>query len=65
MASIFGHVVLTIIPRARVGYEVMEKVGYNHLICNKHVYNNCFIKNNREMLLDRTGFVFQEQPEAI
>ena len=41
----------------------MEKAGYNHLIYNKRVYNNCFIKNDREMLLDRTGLVFQEQPE--
>ena len=44
---------LTIIPRACVGYEMVESqlsttclVGYNCLISNKHEWNNnCFIKN--------------------
>ena len=35
---------LTIIPRARVGYEMID----NHLISNKREWNNCFIKNNQE-----------------
>ena len=41
---------LTIIPRARVGYEIIDsqrgakrRVGYNHLISNKREWNNCFI----------------------
>ena len=32
---------LTIIPLARVGYEMID----NHLIYNKREWNNCFIKN--------------------
>ena len=43
---------LTIIPRARFGYEMMDgqrgaqcRVGYNHLISNKPEWNNCCIKN--------------------
>ena len=48
---------LTIIPRARVGYEMIDsqrgakrRVGYNHLISNKREWNHCFIKNNQEIL---------------
>ena len=48
---------LTIIPLARVGYD------YNHLISNKREWNNCFIKNNQEMLLDLADFALQEQAE--
>ena len=48
-------VYLTIIPRARV--------GYNHLISNKRGWNNCFIKNNQETLLDFADFALQEQLE--
>ena len=38
---------LTIIPRVRVGYEMVDsqRGGYNHLISNKREWNNCFIKN--------------------
>ena len=64
-------VYLTIIPRARVGYEMIDsqqgakrRVGYNHLISNKRKWNNCFIKNNREILLDLTDFAVQERPEG-
>ena len=46
---------LTIIPRARV--------GYNLLISNKREWNNCFIKNNQEILLDLADFALQKQPE--
>ena len=35
---------------------------YNHLISNKREWNNCFIKNNHEKLLDLTDFAAQEQP---
>ena len=52
---------LTIIPRARVGYEMID--GYNHLISNKREWNTCFIKNNQEILLDLADFALQEQPE--
>ena len=31
-------------------------VGYNHLISNKREWNNCFIKNNQEILLDLADF---------
>ena len=58
----FDCIYLTIIPRARVGYE-MIRVGYNHLISNKREWNNCFIKNNQEVLLDLVGFALQEQRE--
>ena len=35
------------------------RVGYNHCISNKRKWNNRFIKNNHEILLDLT---VQEQP---
>ena len=56
---------LTIIPLALVGYEMIDRrrVGYNHLISNKREWNNCFIKNNQEMLLDHADFALQEQAE--
>ena len=64
-------VYLTIIPRARVGYEMIDsqrggkrRVGYNHLISNKRKWNNCFIKNNREILLDLNDFAVQDRPEG-
>ena len=41
----------------------MRRVGYNHLISNKCEWNNCFIKDNEEMLLDLAVFALQEQPE--
>ena len=54
---------LTIIPRAPIGYEMIDsqrgakhRVGYNHLISNKREWNNGFIKNNQEILLDLAGF---------
>ena len=59
---------LTIIPRARVGYEVIDsergakhRVGYNHLITNKREWNNCFIKNHQQILLDFADFAWLEQ----
>ena len=39
---LYGY--LTIIPQARVGYEM------------KREWNNCFIKNNQEMLLFLADF---------
>ena len=30
---------------------------------NKREWNNCFIKNNQEMLLDHADFALQEQAE--
>ena len=60
----------TIISRARVGYEIIDsqreaqsRVGYNHLISNKREWNNCFIKNNQEILLALADFALQEQTE--
>ena len=46
---------LTIIP--------LVLVGYDHLISNKREWNNFFIKNNQEMLLDHADFALQEQAE--
>ena len=40
-----------------------RRVGYNHLISNKREWNNCFIKNNQEFLLDFADFALQEQLE--
>ena len=61
------QIYLTIIPRARVGYEVIDsqrgaqrRVGYNHLISNKREWNNCFIKNHQEMLIDLADFALQD-----
>ena len=52
-------VYLTIIPRARVGYEMIDSQrGYNLLISNKREWNNCFAKNNQEILLDLCLFRF-------
>ena len=62
-------VYLTIIPRARVRYEMIDsqrgvkrRVGYNHIISNKRKWNNCFIKNNQEILLVLTDFAVREKP---
>ena len=66
-----NSIYLTIIPRARVGYEVIDsqrgakrRVGYNHLISNKREWNNCFIKNHQQILLDFADFAWLEQPEG-
>ena len=34
-----------------------------HLISNKREWNNCFIKNNQEILLDLADFALGEQPD--
>ena len=39
-------------------------VGYNHLISNKREWNNCFIKNHQQILLDFADFAWLEQPEG-
>ena len=39
-----------------------RRVGYNHLVSNKREWNNCFIKNNQEILLDLTDFAVREEP---
>ena len=59
---------LTIIPRARVGYEMIANEARstelaNHLMSNKREWNYYFIKNNQEILLDLADFAFQEQSE--
>ena len=41
----------------------LRRVGYNHLISNKREWNNCFIKNNQEMLLDHANFALQDPAE--
>ena len=38
--------------------------GYNHLISNKREWNNCFIKNHQQILLDFVDFAWLEQPEG-
>ena len=35
---------------------IANDVGYNHLIPNKHEWNNWFIKNNQEILQDLADF---------
>ena len=41
-----------------------RRVGYNHLISNKREWNNCFIKNHEQTLLDFADFAWLEQPEG-
>ena len=41
-----------------------RRVGYNHLIFIKRSWNNCFIKNYQQILLDFADFALLEQPEA-
>ena len=41
-----------------------HRVGYNHLISNKREWNNCFIKNHQQILLDFADFAWLEQPEG-
>ena len=41
----------------------IDRVGYNHLISNKRKWNNIFIKNDQEILLDLADFALKEQPE--
>ena len=41
-----------------------HRVGYNHLISNKREWNNCFIKNHKQILLDFADFAWLEQPEG-
>ena len=48
---------LTIIPRARVGYEVIDSQ-------RGAKWNNCFIKNHQQILLDFADFAWLEQPEG-
>ena len=55
----FYPIYLTIIPRGRFGYEMIDsqrgalrRVGYNHLISNKREWNNCFIKNAHKTSLN-------------
>ena len=59
-----------IIPRVRVGYEMVDSqlnarrlVGYNHVISNKHEWNNCFIKNAHKIPMSLPDFILLEQPE--
>ena len=40
-----------------------RRVGYNHLISKKRAWNNCFIKNHQQILLDFADFAWLEQPE--
>ena len=57
-------VYLTIIPRARVGYEIIDNAPswrLNHPISNKRERNNCFMKNNQEIFPDFADFALQEQ----
>ena len=41
-----------------------RQVGYNHLISNKREWNNCFIENHQQILLDLADFGWLEQPES-
>ena len=47
----FIFIYLTIIPQARVGYEMVD--SYNHLISNKGEWNDCFIKNAPQIELTK------------
>ena len=41
-----------------------RQVGYKHLISNKHDWNNCFIKNYQQILLNFADFAWLEQLEG-
>ena len=41
-----------------------RRVGYNHLISNKREWNNCFITNHQQILVDFADFAWLEQPEG-
>jgi len=41
-----------------------RRVGYSHLISNKREWNNCFIKNHQQILLDFADFAWLEQPQG-
>ena len=41
----------------------IDRVGYHHFISNKGEWNNCFITNNKEILLDLVDFALKEQLE--
>ena len=52
---------LTILPRARIGYEMVDSQRGTQrrdiiIISNKRKWNNCFIKNNQEIFLDLADF---------
>ena len=56
---------LTIIPRARVRYEVIDSQrGASRLVSNKRKWNNCLIKNHQQLLLDFADFAWLQQPEG-
>ena len=40
-----------------------QRGAYNHLISNKREWNNFFIENNQEILLDLADFALQEHQE--
>ena len=57
------YIYLTVIPRTRVGYELLDsgrgakhRVGYHKLISNKREWNNCFIKYQTLDKIFRTIF---------
>ena len=59
---------LTIIPRARVGYEMIDSQRGAELAIIISYPTNAngiifFINNNQEMLLDHADFALQEQAE--
>ena len=41
----------------------MANEARNHLISNNREWNNCFIKNNQDILSDLADFALQEKPE--
>ena len=59
---------LTIIPRGRVGYEMVNsqrgayrRVGYNHLISNKREWNSCFTKSAHKISLNLPDLILLQQ----
>ena len=41
-----------------------HRVGHNHPISNKREWNNCFVNNHQQILLDFSDFAWLEQPEG-
>ena len=56
----------SVFPRARVGYEMIDSQrGATHPISNKRDWNDCFIKNNQEILLYLAEFALQQKEDNL
>ena len=59
-----GHYLFRLANCELRNFYATRPLGYNHLISNKREWNNCFIKNRQQILLDFADFAWLEQPEG-